>query len=298
MAEAAHSSTAGPADVPCLRCGVLLGEAERYQASLPCASIYQGREQCPHGPFCLVCAHRKEALTLPQCECRAIIKAWSPNLPPPPPRPAKPKRAPLEELDEDGVAAPARNGRDFGVAGGSKAATAAAPGSFADRLSGMLEDPWSFTSKLTNGFGDSPKRSRDALPSERHDAVEPTHESAADRQREQNLSAAVGRFTAALDKMSTLNIMTSAPSQPAAAAVRAGSNQPASPAFRPAPISPDAAAAPAQDGGASTESPQRDALSEALLARGGRPRRRGSAKAAAAPADDSLWGSLSRLWST
>lgn len=63
----------------CLRCG----DVASHRAKVPHASIHQKYEHCPHGFYCATCAHKKEKLTLPQCECRALICGWDPPLPPP-----------------------------------------------------------------------------------------------------------------------------------------------------------------------------------------------------------------------
>jgi len=62
----------------CIRCGCL--EAN-YEAVVHCNSIFHKSNPCPHGPFCERCVQRKDAQTLPQCECRALISDWAPIKP-------------------------------------------------------------------------------------------------------------------------------------------------------------------------------------------------------------------------
>lgn len=62
----------------CLRCG---SQGARHAAAVPHPSIFQRHHNCPHAPFCTQCALRKEQLTLPQCQCRALIVSWEPPLP-------------------------------------------------------------------------------------------------------------------------------------------------------------------------------------------------------------------------
>lgn len=73
----------------CARCGAA---GACHTAVVPVPSIYQAKDPCPHGPFCARCGNRKEELTLPQCECRALICSWNPPLPPPGRRP-RPREA-------------------------------------------------------------------------------------------------------------------------------------------------------------------------------------------------------------
>jgi len=62
----------------CVRCGSI--EAY-YTAAVHCNSIYQKTCPCAHGPFCERCVQKKDAQTLPQCECRALISDWIPIKP-------------------------------------------------------------------------------------------------------------------------------------------------------------------------------------------------------------------------
>lgn len=73
-----ESAPAASSTGRCLRCG---SPAACHAATVPLPSIFQKDDPCPHGPFCARCATRKEALTLPQCECRSLISGWSPPLP-------------------------------------------------------------------------------------------------------------------------------------------------------------------------------------------------------------------------
>mmetsp|Transcript_8894 Transcript_8894/g.23851 ORF Transcript_8894/g.23851 Transcript_8894/m.23851 type:complete len:249 (+) Transcript_8894:69-815(+) len=81
----------------CIRCG---DAGACHTAAVPHPSIYQARDPCPHGPFCARCGNRKEELTLPQCECRALICSWSPLLPVAERRP-RPKEQASEPIVDD-----------------------------------------------------------------------------------------------------------------------------------------------------------------------------------------------------
>ncbi|CAK0828724.1 unnamed protein product [Prorocentrum cordatum] len=106
MAEAAPAG-------PCLRCG---RPGASHAAVVAVPSIFQKVEQCPHRPFCDDCADRKEDLTLPQCECRALIASWDP---PRPPRPPKPRQARLVHQE----AASAQRAQAFAPAQAAAGAT-------------------------------------------------------------------------------------------------------------------------------------------------------------------------------